>query len=357
MNLIAKWLFRHLSDPQVILLSVFLIVGFGIVLGLGDLLMPLLASLVIAYLLEGLVAQIQRWYLPRWFAVILVYLIFLAALLSILLILVPILVQQITKLLQEAPNMLLAGKEQLVQLRVHYPDFLSEEQLSTLVNTLRAELTLMAQQVLSLSSVLSLFTMLIYLVLMPLLVFFFLQDKILIINWIKQFLPEDIQLVKRVWQEVNLQIGNYVRGKVIEIILVWAATGITLAFMGMNYAMLLGFLVGLSVIIPYIGSLVVTVPVVIVGYFQWGLDTHFMYVMALYTIIQVLDGNVLVPLLFSEVVNLHPVAIILAVLIFGGLWGFWGVFFAIPLATLVNAVINAWPGIPEESSEPKVWTG
>jgi putative permease len=242
-------------------------------------------------------------------------------------------------------------------LRVHYPDFLSEEQLSTLVNTLRAELTLMAQQVLSLSSVLSLFTMLIYLVLMPLLVFFFLQDKILIINWIKQFLPEDIQLVKRVWQEVNLQIGNYVRGKVIEIILVWAATGITLALMGMNYAMLLGFLVGLSVIIPYIGSLVVTVPVVIVGYFQWGLDTHFMYVMALYTIIQVLDGNVLVPLLFSEVVNLHPVAIILAVLIFGGLWGFWGVFFAIPLATLVNAVINAWPGIPEESSEPKVWTG
>jgi len=56
-----------------------------------------------------------------------------------------------------------------------------------------------------------------------------------------------------------------------------------------------------------------------------------------------LDGNVLVPLLFSEAVNLHPVAIIVAVLFFGGLWGFWGVFFAIPLATLVKAVFNAWP--------------
>ncbi|MNT53842.1 hypothetical protein D3C72_1909530 [compost metagenome] len=65
--------------------------------------------------------------------------------------------------------------------------------------------------------------------------------------------------------------------------------------------------------------------------------------MVAYLVIQALDGNLLVPLLFSEAVNLHPVAIIIAVLVFGGLWGFWGVFFAIPLATLVKAVLNAWP--------------
>jgi putative permease len=71
-----------------------------------------------------------------------------------------------------------------------------------------------------------------------------------------------------------------------------------------------------------------------------------------YGFIQFLDGNLLVPLLFSEVVNLHPVAIIVAVLFFGGIWGFWGVFFAIPLATLVKAVYNAWPrSALTESSE------
>jgi putative permease len=65
-----------------------------------------------------------------------------------------------------------------------------------------------------------------------------------------------------------------------------------------------------------------------------------------------LDGNVLVPLMFSEAVNLHPVAIIVAILVFGGLWGFWGVFFAIPLATLVQAVLNAWPrNVPGSSAE------
>jgi putative permease len=68
-------------------------------------------------------------------------------------------------------------------------------------------------------------------------------------------------------------------------------------------------------------------------------------------VLQALDGYLLVPLLFSEVVNLHPVAIIIAILVFGGLWGFWGVFFAIPLATLVNAVLHAWPGKDKDADD------
>jgi putative permease len=68
-----------------------------------------------------------------------------------------------------------------------------------------------------------------------------------------------------------------------------------------------------------------------------------MWVTLAYIVLQQLDGNVLVPILFSGINRLHPVAIISAVLVFGGLWGFWGVFFAIPLAALVQAVIQAWP--------------
>ena len=102
-------------------------------------------------------------------------------------------------------------------------------------------------------------------------------------------------------------------------------------------------MVGLSVVIPYIGAAIVTLPVAMIAFFQWGWTNEFFYLMLAYGIIQALDGNVLVPLLFSEAVNLHPIAIIVAVLVFGGLWGFWGVFFAIPLATLIKAVMNAWP--------------
>ena len=113
----------------------------------------------------------------------------------------------------------------------------------------------------------------------------------------------------------------------------------------MQYRALLGVLVGLSVVIPYVGAVVVTIPVLLVGYIQWGMTADFAYMSLWYFIVQALDGNLLVPFLFSEAVNLHPIAIITAILLFGAIWGFWGVFFAIPLATLVKAVLNAWPKI------------
>ncbi|MDA1406547.1 hypothetical protein PALA46_00683 [Pseudomonas aeruginosa] len=154
--------------------------------------------------------------------------------------------------------------------------------------------------------------------------------------------------MKQVWAEMNQQIANYIRGKVIEIVITGAVTYIAFAYLGLNYAALLALLVGLSVVVPYIGAVVVSVPVAMIAFFQWGWSDQFIYLMVAHAIIQALDGNVLVPLLFSEAVNLHPVAIICAVLLFGGLWGFWGVFFAIPLATLVKAVLDAWPkDLPE----------
>jgi putative permease len=134
-----------------------------------------------------------------------------------------------------------------------------------------------------------------------------------------------------------------VRGKAIEILIVGTVTYIAFLLLGVNYAALLALLVGLSVLIPYIGATVVTIPVLLVGYMQWGFSNEFFWLFGIYGVIQFLDGNVLIPVLFSEVVNLHPVFIIISVLLFGGIWGFWGVFFAIPLATLVKAVFNAWP--------------
>ncbi|MGR6839034.1 AI-2E family transporter, partial [Aliivibrio wodanis] len=147
----------------------------------------------------------------------------------------------------------------------------------------------------------------------------------------------------KVWIEMNEQISNYIRGKVVEILIVGGVSYITFFIMDLRYSLLLAVMVGFSVLIPYIGAAAVTVPIAIVALFQWGLTPDFYWLVLAYAIIQALDGNVLVPVLFSEAVNLHPVAIIVAVLVFGGLWGFWGVFFAIPLATLVKAVWKALP--------------
>jgi putative permease len=189
----------------------------------------------------------------------------------------------------------------------------------------------------------SVVAMMVYLVLVPLLVFFMLKDKDELMSLMSGLLPHQRPVMWQIWHEMDIQMANYVRGKTIEILLVGFVSYAVFLVMGLNYAALLALLVGLSVVIPYIGAVVVTIPVTVVAYFQWGWGGELFWLMAIYGIIQGIDGNVLVPLLFSEAVNLHPIVIILAVLVFGGLWGFWGVFFAIPLATLVKALYNAWP--------------
>jgi putative permease len=177
----------------------------------------------------------------------------------------------------------------------------------------------------------------------PLVIFFLLKDQDKILDYLTSWLPKERKMMRNIAHEMNGQIANYIRGKFIEMFVVGVVTYVVFLVFGLKYAELLALLVGLSVLIPYIGAAAVTIPVVLVAFYQYGTQSEFIYVVVAYLIVQALDGNVLVPLLFSEAVNLHPLAIIVAVLFFGGIWGFWGIFFAIPLATLVKAIINAWP--------------
>ncbi len=345
MQVITDWFRRYFSDPQVVFLAAALLVGFAVVLSMGYMLAPALASIVIAYLLEGLVSYLQRYGWPRLVAVLVVYIAFLVFVITLLFGVIPVVSRQVTDLVQQLPSMISSGLVFLGQLPERYPEVISPDQVQQVIGTIRAEITSFGQGVLSwsLASVVGFITILVYLILVPLLVFFFLKDKDLIIAWFMNYLPKHTRIAGTVWHDVDRQISNYVRGKFWEILIVWVVTLIAFQALGLNYAMLLALLVGLSVIIPYIGASVVTIPVLLVGWFQWGWSSEFAWMASVFFIIQALDGNVLVPLLFSEVVDLHPVAIIVAILVFGGLWGFWGVFFAIPLATLVQAILTAWP--------------
>lgn len=344
-ELVRSWFRRTFDNPDVVILGVVLVGGLLSVLLFGRMLSPVFASLVLAYLLESVVIRLQRYGLPRLGAVWIVFSGFVASLVILLFGVAPLLSRQVTQLVQQIPNYLGRLQELIQQLPERYPKLISTQQANDMVERISNDLGAFGQKLLamSLSSVVGLVTLMVFLVLIPLLVFFFLKDKNLILNWFRSFMPQNRDLVREVWQEVDLQIGNYVRGKVVEILIVGAVTSLTFTFLGLQYAVLLGTLTGLSVLIPYIGATVVTFPVAAVAFFQWGWSADLASVMVAYGVIQALDGNVLVPVLFSEVVDLHPVAIIIAILIFGGIWGFWGVFFAIPLATVVNAVIRAWP--------------
>jgi len=354
MNLLTSWFRRTLADPQVVILGIVLIAGIAIVAGLGQMLAPVFASIVIAYLLEAVVVRLQMLGLPRLVSVVLVFLLFLASLFFLLFGLVPMLTRQLTQFVQQIPSYISQGQELLLQLPQRYPTMISEEQIQHLISSAGNELAALGQLFLtwSLTSVGNVVGLLVLLVLIPVLVFFLLKDKSQLIDWFKGYLPAERHLVSSVWADVEAQIANYVRGKAGEIVIVGAVSYVTFISMGLQYSALLATMVGFSVLIPYIGAAVITLPIAFVAYFQWGWGWSFGQVMIAYAIIQALDGNVLVPLLFSEALNLHPVAIIVAILVFGGLWGFWGIFFAIPLATVVQAVLKAWPRLTNDEASP-----
>ena len=340
---IRQWMDRSFSDPQILILSFLLITGFVLVFMFGGLLIPVFASVVIAYLLDGMVNRLAVLKMPRPVRVTVVFLFFLAGLLAVIIILLPALSRQIAQFLQQLPSMVSVGQREMLRLPERYPGIVSETQVKQVLDFVGIELTNLVRRALSLSlaSVRGIISVLVYLILVPLMVFFMLKDKTKILNWLAGNLPPNRGLATEVWREVNRQIGNYIRGKIWEILIVWGVSFITFKLLGMQFSMLISLFVGLSVLVPYVGVTVMFLPVALISYFQWGFEREFAYAMIAYAIIQLLDGNLLAPLLLSEVVDLHPVAIIVAVLLFGGLWGVYGLFFAIPLATLAHAVLKA----------------
>ncbi|MDN3639146.1 AI-2E family transporter [Simiduia curdlanivorans] len=356
LNIFRSWTNRYFYDEEAILLLILLVVGLVLVVTMGTILAPMIAAIILAFLLQGLVVRLSNMGLNPMVSVWLAFTLLVAGLVSTLFVVFPILWRQMGNLLDELPRMMVQAKSQLALLPSRYPEFVSEEHIERINNLAGAELGQVGQSLVtySVASVPLLVTALIYLVLVPILVFFFLKDHRQILAWLSGFLPRKRPIMRRVWLEMNDQVANYIRGKALEIFIVTGVSFAAFSFLGLRYSLLLAIAVGLSVLVPYIGAAVVTLPVLMVGLWQWGLAPDFYWLLVVYGIIQAVDGNVLVPVLFSEAVNLHPVAIILAVLVFGGVWGFWGVFFAIPLATLIKAVLNAWPSKTNGESAPEV---
>ena len=342
LGIIGGWINRYFSNEEAVYLIVLIVAVMVTLLLLGGVLAPVLTGLVIAFILEGFVKKLVGLNLPRMAAIVVTFVLFLGAVVAIVLFVVPLLWQQLRALVEAMPNIMVRLQEISQDLTTAFPELLTQTQIDQWLEGAAGQIAAASGAVVEtvFNQAPTLVALLIYLVLVPISIFFFLKDRETLIQFVGSLLPSERPLLNAVGAEMNVQLANYVRGKFIEILIVGGATFVTFTVLGLNYAALLGVLVGLSVLIPFVGAAVVTIPVALVGLIQFGWSLEFVYVMAAYAVIQALDGNVLVPLLFSEAVDLHPIMIIIAVLAFGGIWGVWGVFFAIPLATLVKGRIH-----------------
>lgn len=338
------------SNEESIIFSL-LIFAFLLILYLfGGLLTPFIVSLIFAYLLIGLTRNFIEYGLSELVSLIISYVIFLLTGLGFLVWLIPLIFQQSQAFFLEVPIWLNNFRSYVENLVQSNQELISSDQISSFFSELIGRLSSLSQGVLdaSISGIQDTVVFSIYLIMIPVLVFFFLFDKERIIKGFLMFLPKKREMLSDVWLEMDEQLSNYVWGKGVEILIVGFAAAIIFGIMGLNYTALLSIIVGLSVLIPYIGAFLATIPVVVVALLQFGIGFDFYMIVALYLLLQALDGNLLVPILFSDAVKLHPVVIMLAVFIFGGIFGFWGAFFSIPLATFIKAVWNSWP-----SSLPK----
>ena len=345
---VNKVLKNIFSNEETVIFSLAILLFFLVISFFGSILTPFMISIVVAYLLVGMQKKIQSYDVSANVALIITFSVFIITGTALLIWLVPLLYIQLQAFILDVPNLINNFLDFISGLPAKFPDLVSSEQISIFFQAVSEEVSAIAQNIVksSISGIQSAITFLLYIILFPILVYFFLFDRKNIIEGFIKIIPGKREMLSNIWAEMDIQLSNYVRGKTIEIFIVGIAAAIIFASLGLKYSALLSVLVGLSVIIPYVGAFLVTIPIVVVGLLQFGLGTEFYLLIGLYLLLQALDGNLLVPIIFSETVKLHPVVIILAVFIFGSMFGFWGVFFSIPIATFIKAVWNAWPSSP-----------
>ena len=339
-SLLNKFIKRFFSNEESVYFAILLIFSFFFIILFGNVLLPVIISIVIAFLLNGFMTTLIKYNMSQKLSLSITLIVFFGFYLSLFMAL-PSIGTEINNLLQNLPIIVSSFQQNLIEMN----NYFSEEEIDQIFANLSNQISVLLSSALGqLAGTVSLmFNAILYAIMIPLMVFFFLKDKSILLPIASIILPKENGFMQSVFAEMNDQLFNYVTGKFIEMLLVASASYILFAFLGLPYAVLIAILVGLSVIIPIFGAILVTIPVVLIGLYEWGLSENFYWLLGFYLLIQILDGNVLVPILFSTRNNLHPVVIIIAVLFFGGICGFWGLFFAIPLATFVKAIINSWP--------------
>src|SRR3989344_865644 len=287
LRVISNWFSRNFSDPAALGLffTVFLIVI--LLQFFGQVLAPLLVSIIFAYLLQPVVNLLERWKMPHLLAVNITFFLFLGFLIAGFFILLPLLWHQLISFVHEFPILFNKAQTIIDGFLKNYPGLFDYFQASQLSTFLQEQTSKAGHFVVSISiaSLSGLMQWVLYVVMVPLLVFFLLKDRAVLMQWASQFLPSHRSLLKNVAIEVNDQMGHYVRGRIIEIIIVSLVTWLVFRWLGLQYAGLLSVLVGVSVIVPYIGAVVVTIPVIILALVQWGLTTSFVYLVIAYSLI------------------------------------------------------------------------
>ncbi len=309
---------------------------------LGDVLLPFVLGGAIAYCLDPTADRLEKLGLNRVMSTTLIT--FGAAFIFILavLLVVPVLTQQLIDLVEVAPKLV---RDFGGFLTTRFPALLDtdsqlSQSLASIGETIQAKGGALLNKLLA--SAAGLVNVAVLVVLVPVITFYLLLDWDRMVEKVDRLLPRDhAPAIRQLSSQIDRTLAAFIRGQGTVVLILGVYYGLALMLVGLDFGLVVGLIAGLISFIPYIGALVGGALALGLALFQfWGEWVWIGAVAAIFMAGQFLEGNILTPKLVGNSVGLHPVWLIFALSVFGSLFGFVGMLVAVPLAASIGVVVR-----------------
>lgn len=313
---------------------------------LESVLMPFVAGIVIAYLLNPWANKLQKWGASRTLATILVLLGAILIIIPFLVMIIWVIQSQFVILIDIAPqyaaNILKKVEPVLLEIQNHIPEInkasIAQYVSENMANGLKIFAKLTSRLISSGFAIVNLISLI---VITPIVAFYMLRDWNNFIKQIENLLPIDYKAdIKKQGKEIDKTISGFLRGQLSVCIILGTYYGLALRLVGLELGLMIGFLAGIISFIPYVGSISGFIISLILAFAQFSTPAPILMVVGVFLVGQFMEGNFLTPKLVGENVGLHPVWVMFALLAGGVLLGFLGLMIAVPMAAIVGVLLR-----------------
>lgn len=323
-----------------------LVVFFVLIYFLSPILLPFVAGSVIAYFLDPAVRRLELWHVQRTLGTVIVLLVFVLAVLLVIALLLPLVQLQVAELVRRVPALVADARQRIEQLMQFAEQQLAPgdvAKLRDLIGSGLADLaTWTARLVQSLlTSSIALANLLSLLFVTPIVAFFLLRDWRRVIALVDSWLPRHhLATIREQARLVDATLSGFLRGQLLVCLGVGIYYAVALTAIHLEFGLIIGILAGILTFIPYVGFATGFVLALSLALVQFGTLSGVLWVVGVFALGQVLEGNVLAPKFVGERVHLHPVWVIFALFAFGTIFGFLGVLIALPSAAVVGVLVR-----------------
>ncbi|MCY4305084.1 MAG: AI-2E family transporter [Aestuariivita sp.] len=309
---------------------------------LGDVLLPFVIGGAIAYFLDPIADRLENFGLSRIAATALIALMCLMIFVVLALLVIPSLISQTVQLFSVAPQLFNDLQKFLTDRfpTLHDDSSLLRQSLLSIGAFLQSQTDKLLHPILnSAASILNFFVLLI---IVPVVAVYMLLDWDRLIERTDALLPLDhAPIIRELFAEIDRKMSSFIRGMGTVCLILGTYYAIALMLVGLDYGLVVGFFAGLITFIPYLGALLGGALAIGLGLFQfWGDWISLSLVAGVFILGQIAEGNILTPRLVGKSIGLHPIWLLIALSVFGAIFGFIGLLLAVPIATAIGVIIN-----------------